>query len=242
MTRLLGFIPARSGSVRLPGKNTLEIGGKSLIERTVETALQSTTLDEIALSTDSAEYADIAIAAGLPTTYKRPTHLNKSETTSIDVVLDYLAWRRDQGMEEISHVLVLQPTSPQRRVEDIDGAVKTWRKSEESSLVSVMPAGPNAGYVVVENTSTGKLTGGAEAVDGNIYVLDGMFFLASVDMLVRESVFWNADSALYINVYPRPYDIDTGGDFSAARCMIEGNVFDVSHEPSTSHPGRGTTS
>ncbi|MBT5299761.1 MAG: hypothetical protein HOL41_15575 [Rhodospirillaceae bacterium] len=242
MTRLLGFIPARSGSVRLPGKNTLEIGGKSLLERTVKTALESTTLDEIALSTDSAEYADMATTAGLPTKYKRPAHLNKSETTSIDVVLDYLAWRRDHDMPDISHVLVLQPTSPQRRSEDIDRAVKTWRKSGEASLVSVMPAGPSAGYLVIENTNTGKLAGGKDAVDGNVFVLDGMFFLASVDMLVRESGFWNADSALYINVYPRPHDIDTACDFFAARCMIEGNGFDVSHEPSTSHPERGPTS
>lgn len=231
MTRLLGLIPARSGSVRLPSKNLLEIDGASLIARTVGAALDSTLLDEIALSTDSDAYANSAANAGLDTAYRRPAHLNEPETTTIDAVLDCLKWRNEQGLAPVSHVLILQPTSPQRCSQDIDRAIAFWRASGKASLISVMPVGPSAGYVVIENRETGELSGGGDAINGNVFILDGMFFLASVDMLADEQVFWNAESALYVNTYPRPHDIDTQSDFAAARCMIEAGTFAVSSEP-----------
>lgn len=242
MTRLLGLIPARSGSVRLPGKNGLEIDGKSLIARSVEAALASTELDEVDISTDSDGFAALAAAAGLVTAYRRPQRLNHSDTSSADVVLDYLCWRRERAMPDVSHVLLLQPTSPQCTASDIDAAVRTWRDSGRDSLISVMPAGNGPGSVVIEDTKTGRLASGAATVDdGAFYVLDGMFFLTSAAMLIAGRGFWDADSALYVNIYPRPHDIDTEADFTAARCLIEANAFDIVAAPrSGQHKKQGS--
>ena len=59
---IYGLIPARAGSKRLPGKNTMSMCGKSLIVHTIEVALQSKRIDKIFVSTDDTNVMDIMIA------------------------------------------------------------------------------------------------------------------------------------------------------------------------------------
>ena len=65
--RLLGFIPARGGSVRALNKNARPIAGMSPIRRAVAAALAAGSLDDVAFSTDSADYLTEAAAAGAAT-------------------------------------------------------------------------------------------------------------------------------------------------------------------------------
>ena len=60
VSRYLAFIPARGGSKRLPGKNTVNFSGKPLIAWTIEAARKSQFIDEIIVSTDSCDIADIS--------------------------------------------------------------------------------------------------------------------------------------------------------------------------------------
>ena len=59
--RGIGLIPARSGSKRVPGKNIRPLNGKPLIAYTIEAAIESEVFDDVVVSTDSGEYADIAV-------------------------------------------------------------------------------------------------------------------------------------------------------------------------------------
>ncbi|MHB1101068.1 MAG: cytidylyltransferase domain-containing protein, partial [Burkholderiales bacterium] len=62
--RILGLIPARGGSKRLPGKNILPLGGRPLIEWTIDAAQKSGVLCSILLSTDDPAIADVGRNAG----------------------------------------------------------------------------------------------------------------------------------------------------------------------------------
>ena len=77
MTNILGIIPARSGSTRVPGKNIKELGGKPLIEYTIKAALESCKLDRIIVSTDDENIA--AISPGEELVLFVDTSLTKSE-------------------------------------------------------------------------------------------------------------------------------------------------------------------
>src|SRR3569833_4075159 len=61
---LLGVIPARGGSKRLPRKNVLPLGGRPLIAWTITAALDSGVLDNVVVSTDDEEIACAARDAG----------------------------------------------------------------------------------------------------------------------------------------------------------------------------------
>ena len=76
--RVLAVIPARSGSKGLPGKNIIELCGKPLIAWTIERAKQSAFIDEIIVSTDSKEIAEIAIRFGANCPFIRQLHILSS--------------------------------------------------------------------------------------------------------------------------------------------------------------------
>ena len=63
--KVLAIIPARGGSKRLPRKNILPLGGKPLIGWSIEAAKQSKYIDEVFVSTDDQEIADIVSSIGI---------------------------------------------------------------------------------------------------------------------------------------------------------------------------------
>ena len=73
--KVLSIIPARGGSKRLPGKNTIDFLGKPLICWTVDSAIKSNYIDKTIISTDSQDIADICNKNGLEVPYLRPKEL-----------------------------------------------------------------------------------------------------------------------------------------------------------------------
>ncbi|HRN35928.1 MAG TPA: 3-deoxy-manno-octulosonate cytidylyltransferase [Flavobacteriales bacterium] len=72
--RILGVIPARYSSTRLPGKPLVDIGGKSMVQRVLEQARQSRTLAEVVVATDDARIADHVAAIGGRAVLTSPRH------------------------------------------------------------------------------------------------------------------------------------------------------------------------
>lgn len=221
--RILGLIPARAGSTRLPGKNLRPLCGRSLIERAIDSALAARAVDEVGLSSDSKEYRSIAIAAGIDEDYLRPAALASASSSTAEAVVDYLAWRHATNRAEVSHVLLLQPTSPFRTGAVIDRAVAQWRASGKPSLVSVTPAAPGRRYIISRDQSG---AGGIarEDTDRTAYVLDGMIYIAPVKMICEKGTFWDENSDLFITSYPRPFDIDDEADFVAAEALMRAGI------------------
>ena len=84
---ILGIIPARSSSKGLPGKNILPLLGKPLIVWTIEQALSSKYLDNIIVSTDDEEIAEISKKSGVEVPFVRPKELATDNAKGIDVVI-----------------------------------------------------------------------------------------------------------------------------------------------------------
>ena len=76
---LLGLVPARAGSKRVPDKNIRSFGGPSLLSLAIRGAMDAECIDEVALSTDSPEYVALAAAAGHHEPYRRPAAAARSD-------------------------------------------------------------------------------------------------------------------------------------------------------------------
>lgn len=85
--RVVAVVPARSGSKGLPNKNVLAIAGKSLLERAIDFGLQLE-LDDILVSTDSAQYATLASAAGASVLGLRSPNASNATAMEPDVIDD----------------------------------------------------------------------------------------------------------------------------------------------------------
>jgi CMP-N-acetylneuraminic acid synthetase len=125
---VLGLIPARGGSKRIPRKNLAPVAGKPLLAWTVDAAREATELTRIVISTDDDE---IAAAAGVEV-LQRPVELAKDGTPMSAVV--------QHAVEALAPdvVVLLQPTSPLRRAEHIDYAVRQLLETSADAVVSVV--------------------------------------------------------------------------------------------------------
>ena len=81
---MIGFVPARSGSERVAGKNIRPLAGHPLLAYAVETALQSAVFDRVVVSTDSEEIADVARWYGAEVPFLRPAEFATSTSPDIE--------------------------------------------------------------------------------------------------------------------------------------------------------------
>lgn len=135
---ILGVIPARGGSKAIPRKNLAVVSGKPLIAYTAEAARASRRLTRLVASTDDQEIAAVARGLGVDVPFLRPLHLAADDTPMIDVLVDLLTTLEQRERYRPEIVVLLQPTSPLRRAEHIDGAIDLLTESGADSVVTVV--------------------------------------------------------------------------------------------------------
>jgi len=130
---VLGLITARGGSQGLPRKNLRKVGGRSLIERAIDAASASGSIDRLILSSDDPEIIQAAVLAGCEVPFVRPPELSTPEATSIAVVHHAL----DTLPRPYDLLVLLQPTSPLRIAEDIEGTLRTLLERDAPACISI---------------------------------------------------------------------------------------------------------
>jgi CMP-N,N'-diacetyllegionaminic acid synthase len=135
--RILAIIPARGGSKGLPGKNIKLWNRKPLMAWTILQAQNCELIDEILVSTEDSEIAEIVANYGSPPPFLRPSELAQDESPISDAILNALERYETLG-KTFDFVALLEPTSPLRAEEDLSGAIiKLCDNSDADSLVSV---------------------------------------------------------------------------------------------------------
>jgi len=92
------LIPARGGSKRIPRKNIKLFFGKPLIAWSIETAINSGVFDEVYVSTDDSEIADIAEHYGANVPFKRPENLSNDFAIDKDVIQHFIEWMESKEL------------------------------------------------------------------------------------------------------------------------------------------------
>lgn len=153
----LYIIPARGGSKGIPRKNIRLLGGRPLLAYAVENArMLCSDIRKIIVSTDDAEIAEAARREGVYTDYMRPAELATDTSGSREVILDAMDWADSKAIE-YNCVVLLQPTSPFRTVEDISRAIALY-SPQIDMVVSVCESASNPYFNMFEvNASTGFL-------------------------------------------------------------------------------------
>ncbi len=132
--KILAIVTARGGSKGLPGKNIKIMNGKPLIAWTLECAKKSKFLDYIFVSTDSQKIADVSEKCGVKVPELRPEYLAQDETSSMDV-LEYTINRLENQGRVFDYMILLEPTSPLRKDDDIDKMIELAIDNPESDGV-----------------------------------------------------------------------------------------------------------
>ena len=111
MKKIIAIITARGGSKRIPRKNIKEFCGKPIIEYSIEAALKSNIFDEVMVSTDDSEIAQIAINAGAKVPFFRSEATSNDFSTTRDVLIEVLTEYEKRG-RTFDYMVCLYPTNP----------------------------------------------------------------------------------------------------------------------------------
>ena len=224
--KILAIIPARKNSKRVPGKNIKPLNGTPLIEWTIETALRSN-LEHIVVSTDCEEIANITRGCGAEAPFLRSGDLAQDNSQVIDAVMQVLDHFGSQG-EQFDGVMLLQPTSPFRSVETIQNAIDLFNNCDGESVVSVSSAKPHPYWcktiqngVLKPYTPETKDKANLNAQElPDIYQLNGLIYLASVETILTNRSFYSENTmALIISSDEEAIDIDTPLDLALAEAV-----------------------
>ena len=123
----IAIIPARKGSQGLKNKNLLKIDNKTLIERTINFAIESKLFSRIILTTDYENINNNNIELR-----KRPQELTKENTTMVEVINDVI---ENCNINREDNIILLQPTSPFRNKKDLKKVIEQLRFFESSITV-----------------------------------------------------------------------------------------------------------
>ena len=134
--KILAVIPARGGSKGIPSKNIIEVGGKPLIQYTIDCAKHSKYIDRAIISTDSEEIKKVSIECGGDVPFMRPKELALDTSKTIDCIVHAVDTLKEMG-ETYDYLVLLQNTVPLRKSWQVDEAIEKIFSSNERSLVSV---------------------------------------------------------------------------------------------------------
>lgn len=224
MEDILVVIPARGGSKGLPGKNIKDLCGKPLIAYSIDVARAFTDDENICVSTDSEEIKQVVEQYGLKVPFLRPDYLATDTATSDDVLIHAVNYYREQYGRTFKKLLLLQPTSPLRTKEDVEGAIRLYR-DDIDMVVSVMKSHAPAvlcqdddqGYVQL--TYNKKALGRQQLPD--MYEFSGAVYVMSVDALLEKKMAGFTKIVKYVMSKEHSIDIDDIYDFLQVESILK---------------------
>lgn len=222
--KVLAIVPARGGSKRLPRKNVADLGGKPLIDWTIEAALQSKIPTKILVSSDDNEILQVADRFHSITALKRPTNLATDTATTAAVIAHALEEEASIG-NLYDTIIILQPTSPLRSGDDIEKAYKRYISGTGETVVTICEVdhpmefcGPitSSGHFdcpAMKNQKRSQNYPMHYRLNGAIYILSENFFKKNLSL-------FTSSVAGSIMPQERSVDIDSHLDFIYCTSLI----------------------
>lgn len=222
---MIAIIPARGGSKGLPGKNVRLLNGKPLIAYAIEEAMKAKHIDRVIISTDDEEIAKVAVQYGAELPFMRPAELASDTAMAIDNYIYTIERLENEGGKAIDSFVVLQPTSPLRIAEDIDGAIKIFEQKKADSVISYcQEAHPVTWHKYLDDQ--GRFV---DIFDANIknrqdnrvsYYPNGAVYVFRTSM-IRGRKYYTDKSYAYVMPRTRSVDIDFIEDFEYAEFLLK---------------------
>ena len=220
---ILGLITARGGSKGIPRKNVTLVNGKPLIAWTIETALKSTSLSRVIVSTDDEEIARVSSDCSAEVPFLRPKELAQDDSPHIPVIVHAIEWLESHSNERPDYVFLFEPTSPFRSVEDIENATRLVREKKADSVIGVCRA-PSHPYNARLIAQDGRLENHGYRPEGYlyrqilppVYVVNGAIYLVRRDVVIEKSTLITEKTYAYVMPAERSLNIDDPWDLYLA--------------------------
>jgi N-acylneuraminate cytidylyltransferase len=226
--KILCIIPSRRDSKGIPGKNWKLLNNVPLIGYSIEVAKQATGIDDICVSTNSEQVIEIAKKQyGLNVPFTRPEKISLDTTSSHDVLIHAIEYYESKGMV-FDAILLLQPTSPFRKVKFINDSIELFKKSDCDMVVSVCETPLNP-YYNLYNETDGFIH---RSIPSNFtrrqdcpktYLVNGSIYVISVNSLKTQQLHEMKKVIKYEMSEEFSLDLDTLNDWEKAEKILNNN-------------------
>jgi N-acylneuraminate cytidylyltransferase/CMP-N,N'-diacetyllegionaminic acid synthase len=231
---ILWLIPARSGSKSIPHKNIKKLGDYPLIAYRIKSALSIASPEDVWVSTDSEEYAEIAQRYGATIPFIRPAELATETATSADVVLHAINEAEMRGLKY--NVLgLLEPTSPFVRYSQLaEAAQQLIGDNEAENIVAVRESRPNSFFIQKNSKYLSELAERLSMVQsharqnfGKEITPSGGFHMARWDSFKRSKTFFTPKTLSYFVGPENELEIDEPLDWNFAEFILRNGFIKI---------------
>ncbi len=232
--KVLAIVPARAGSKGLPGKNIKPLNGLPLLAWPIKAALDCDLIDNVILSTDSQEFADVAAEHGANVPFLRPSEFASDTASSMGFIIHALDYYAEQG-EYYDYLVLLEPTSPLTETRDIDQALQSLNDSEGAQAivgVSLLETAHPVYTVKIANDGLIKPYMSDSFAElprrqdlEPFYCLDGSLYISTVDALRQKKSFCHDKTLPFVMPKYKSFEVDDPIDF----ICIEAVMINIDH-------------
>ncbi len=225
---ILAIIPARGGSKGIPGKNIKKLAGRPLIDWTIKEAQKSKYIDRLVISTDSTDIAKVGKNLGVEIPFLRPSKYAKDNSTGTDVILNALDWFKKKD-KTYDYFILLQPTSPFRKVEHIDNALEMIISNFNiDSLVSIQQVDQHPYWMKTLNESgyieqfskKSNVYANRQSLP-KYYINNGSIYICKWDIFINDKSFYKCKCYPFIMDKKHSIDLDTMDDWKYAEYLLK---------------------
>lgn len=223
--KTLVVIPARGGSKGIPHKNIKLLNGKPLICYSIDVAREFTTDDNICVTTDDDEIIKVVAEYGLKVPFKRPDYLATDTCGSNEVIQHAYQFYADKGVR-YDAILLLQPTSPFRKVEFLKEAVALYDDNIDM-VTSVKLSSCNPYYDGFEEDADGllKISKGDGTIERrqdapSVWQQNGSIYVINPKSLMEKGMAYFTKIRKYAMSELYSVDIDNPFDWKVAELVI----------------------
>lgn len=220
LSKFVAIIPARGGSKGIHKKNIVDIHGKPLISFTIEAAQELFNKEQIFVSTDSTEIADISTKFGANVPFLRPQEISQDSSSSIDLIDDFL-----KRYNQFEYIVLLQPTSPLRTKKHLYDALEMYHKEKSECLISVKEVSYTSEYLMKANGKKIKLDNTLNHIRRQEaekrYYPNGAIYIASKNHILTHKSFFTNNTHYYLMDPISSIDIDNEYDLEVVRKILK---------------------
>lgn len=221
----IAIITARGGSKRIPKKNIRDFLGKPIIAYSIEAALKSGVFDEVMVSTDSEEIADIAKKYGAKVPFFRSEATSNDFATTTDVILEVIDEYEKRG-EVFDYGVCIYPTAPFVTGEKLKCAFDKLIESKAETLIPVVAFSypPKRALVIKEDRLVFEYP---EFMDSRSQDLEkeyhdvGQFYCFNINAFKKNKKLMTGDIIPYIVDETEVQDIDNESDWKIAELKFQ---------------------
>lgn len=224
----LFLITARGGSKGIPGKNIKPLNNKPLLYYSIDIARKFVSDEFICLSSDDDAIIKSAESYGLNVPFKRPSELAQDTSGSNEVIVHALKFYLNKGIK-IDKLVLLQPTSPFRLVEDIKNAIDLYSENIDAIYsVKITHANPyQLLYIKNENGFLEKIIKSKEYINRQemppVYEINGAVYVFNPNSLLKGRINEFEKCLPSVMNEINSVDIDTPLDWDWAEFLLKNN-------------------